>query len=225
MRRYVIEHLNDPVSWTGDAGRCASAGIPADVTFTTKPQPAWRMIERVVSATVSFARRLETQRLAHAQAVACDHRVPAGAGTSSAPISSPPACRAPWQRLSAGAGAKGQHWYDRPRVTISDPGPVGIAALLQYARLNVHTSAADAAYLATLAVRNGMHRVIPLPIRESVAGFLRPGRACHRRRAEGMTNRESAGASGTCDGEPGAERGCDLTRVVLDEGTRSRPEK
>jgi hypothetical protein len=28
-----------------------------------------------------------------------------------------------WQRLSAGAGAKGHRWYDWAWVTISDPGP------------------------------------------------------------------------------------------------------
>ena len=46
-------------------------------------------------------------------AVACDHRVPAGAGR--ALRADELAARLPkqaWQRLSAGEGAKGQRWYD-----------------------------------------------------------------------------------------------------------------
>ncbi len=84
-----------PRSWTGDPDRCAAAGIPADVTFATKPQLARRMIERAAAAKVPFAwvagdevygdngplrTWLEAQHIAYVLAVACDHRVPAGAG-------------------------------------------------------------------------------------------------------------------------------------------------
>ena len=57
-------------------------------------------------------------------AVACDHRVPAGAGRTLR--ADQLAARLPgkaWQRLSAGAGAKGHRWYDWAWVTISNPGP------------------------------------------------------------------------------------------------------
>jgi SRSO17 transposase len=43
------------MSWTDDRDRCAAAGIPATVTFATKPQLARQMIERAAAAEVPFA--------------------------------------------------------------------------------------------------------------------------------------------------------------------------
>ena len=43
-------------------------------------------------------------------------------------------------------------------------GALGIAALPQLARMDVHRDVVDAAYLATLALRNGIDRVIPLTL-------------------------------------------------------------
>jgi len=91
----IDRELYLPKSWTDDPDRCAAAGIPATVTFATKPQLAKRMIERAAGAAVPFAwvagdevyggngplrTWLETQRTGYVLAVACDHRVPAGAG-------------------------------------------------------------------------------------------------------------------------------------------------
>lgn len=127
-----------PRSWTGDPARCEAAGIPADVGFATKPQLARRMIERAVTASVPFAwvagdevygnngplrTWLEDQHIAYVLAVACDHRVPAGAGRTVR--ADELAARLPkraWQQLSAGDGAKGRRYYDWAWVTISDPG-------------------------------------------------------------------------------------------------------
>jgi SRSO17 transposase len=47
---YVPEH-----SWFGDRGRCAEAGIPADLEFTTRPQQAADMIARALAAGVPFS--------------------------------------------------------------------------------------------------------------------------------------------------------------------------
>ena len=109
------------------------------MTFGTKPQLARRMIERAVTAKVPFRwvagdevygdngplrTWLEAQHIAHVLAVACDHRIPAGAGHILRADQF--AARLPkkaWQRLSAGTGAKGQRWYDWAWVTISQPGP------------------------------------------------------------------------------------------------------
>ena len=44
-----------PKSWTGDPGRCDTAGIPGHAAFAAKPQLARLMIERAVSARVPFA--------------------------------------------------------------------------------------------------------------------------------------------------------------------------
>ena len=91
----IDRELYLPKSWTGDPARCAAAGIPETVTFATKPQLARRMIERAVAAKVPFAwvagdevygdngplrTWLEQQHIRYVLAVACDHRVPAGAG-------------------------------------------------------------------------------------------------------------------------------------------------
>jgi len=135
----IDRELYLPKSWTDDRDRCSAAGIPATVTFATKPQLARRMIERAAGAAVPFAwvagdevyggngplrTWLETQRIAYVLAVACDHRVPAGAGRTIR--ADHLAARLPgkaWQRLSAGAGAKGHRWYDWAWVTINDPRP------------------------------------------------------------------------------------------------------
>ncbi len=135
----IDRELYLPKSWTDDPDRCAAAGIPATVTFATKPQLARRMIERAAGAEVPFAwvagdevygdngplrTWLETRRIAYVLAVACDHRVPAGAERTLR--ADQLAARLPgkaWQRRSAGAGAKGHRWYDWAWVTINDPGP------------------------------------------------------------------------------------------------------
>jgi DDE superfamily endonuclease len=133
----IDRELYLPKSWTDDRDRCAAAGIPATVTFATKPQLAKRMIERAAGAAVPFAwvagdevygdngplrTWLETRRIAHVLAVARDHRVPAGAGRTLR--ADQLAARLPgkaWQQLSAGAGAKGHRWYDWAWVTINHP--------------------------------------------------------------------------------------------------------
>jgi len=57
-------------------------------------------------------------------AVACHHRVPAGAGR---PLRADElAARLPkraWQRLPAGQGTKGQRWYDWAWIAVADDGP------------------------------------------------------------------------------------------------------
>jgi SRSO17 transposase len=134
----IDRELYLPKSWTGDPDRCAAAGIPADVTFATKPQLARRMIERAATAKVPFAwvagdevygdngplrTWLEDQHIAYVLAVACDHRVPAGAGrTLRADHLAARLPKRAWQQLSAGEGAKGQRWYDWAWVTITHTG-------------------------------------------------------------------------------------------------------
>src|SRR6516225_2196847 len=135
----IDRELYLPKSWTSDPARCAAAGIPADVTFATKPQLARRMIERAVAAKVPFAwvagdevygdngplrTWLEAQHIAYVLAVACDHCIPAGAGK--AVRADELAARLPsqsWQRVSAGDGAKGRRHYDWAWITISHPAP------------------------------------------------------------------------------------------------------
>jgi SRSO17 transposase len=46
----VDRELCLPRSWTSDRARCATAGIPEDTAFATKPELAWRMIGRALTA-------------------------------------------------------------------------------------------------------------------------------------------------------------------------------
>jgi SRSO17 transposase len=93
-RALIDRELYVPRSWAGDPERCAAAGIPAGTGFATKPQLARAMIERAAAAGIPFAwftadeaygdngplrEWLEESGIAYVVAVACDHRVPAGA--------------------------------------------------------------------------------------------------------------------------------------------------
>ena len=135
----IDRELYLPKSWTGDPERCAAAGIPENTAFATKPQLARRMIERAAAAGVAFGwvagdevygdngplrGWLEEQDIAHVLAVACRHRVAAGAGP--ALRADELAARLPkraWQQLPAGEGAKGKRYYDWAWIMISDSRP------------------------------------------------------------------------------------------------------
>jgi SRSO17 transposase len=135
----VDRELYVPKSWTCDRARCDAAGIPPDTAFATKPELAWRMIERAITARVPFGwfagdevygdngplrTRLEEAQIRYVLAVSCDHRVPAGAGhTLRADQLAARLPKRAWQRLSAGPGAKGQRYYDWAWVTVAHPGP------------------------------------------------------------------------------------------------------
>jgi SRSO17 transposase len=134
----IDRELYLPRSWTSDPARCRAAGVPADVGFATKPQLARRMIERAVTAGVPFAwvagdevygdngplrTWLEDRQVRYVLAVACDHRVPAGAGHVRADEIAARLPRRSWQRLSAGQGAKGHRYHEWAWLTVPGPGP------------------------------------------------------------------------------------------------------
>ena len=119
----IDRELYLPKSWTADPDRCREAGIPENTAFATKPQLTRRMIERATAADVPFGwvagdevygdkgplrAWLEEQGIAHVLAVACHHRVSAGAGRAlradQLAARSPRRAR---QRLLADDGAKG----------------------------------------------------------------------------------------------------------------------
>jgi SRSO17 transposase len=127
-RVLVDRQLYVPKSWAEDKDRRAGAGIPEDAKFATKPQLAKKMVERAVSAGLPFAwftadeaygdngplrDWLELSAIAYVVAVACDTRVPAGAGRVIR--ADELARRVPargWQRVSCGPGSKGERLYD-----------------------------------------------------------------------------------------------------------------
>jgi SRSO17 transposase len=136
---FIDRELYLPLSWIGNPARCLTAGIPGERKFATKGELARQMVARALDSGVPAAwvtgdevygnspqlrDELEERRVGYVLAVACSHRVDTGAGVlpASEVIFSLP--QAAWQRLSAGAGAKGQRWYDWALVGI-DPGRPG----------------------------------------------------------------------------------------------------
>jgi SRSO17 transposase len=117
-----------PKEWATDAARREEAGVPDEVTFATKPSLAQTMLARALDAAVPVAwvtgdsvygndRRLrvwlEERQQPFVLAIRANeplwqdgpHYVPAEAIAAALPAER-------WQRLSAGAGAKGPRWYD-----------------------------------------------------------------------------------------------------------------
>jgi SRSO17 transposase len=124
-------------SWLGDPARCAEAGIPAQVTFVTRPQQAEAMIGRARAAGVPFAwftadeefgqnpglcAWLEDEGIGYVMAVPKTTRVTDAAGRA-ATISELPRRLAPnaWQRRACGIGTKGFRVYDWTLINSASP--------------------------------------------------------------------------------------------------------
>jgi SRSO17 transposase len=122
-----------PRSWADDTERRATAGVPDEVKFATKPALAREMITRaldngasaswvagdeVYGADPGLRGELERRGVGYVLAVACSHHVttPVGKLRADAIVSRLP--RRAWQRLSAGDGSKGPRFYDWAWVTI-----------------------------------------------------------------------------------------------------------
>ncbi len=122
-------------SWTDDAQRCADAGVAEDIEFMTKPALATGMLTRALNAGVpprwlagdevygadpTLRGELEAHRVGYVLAIGCDRRVPTATWMRADEVSATLPKRA-WQRLCAGAGAKGQRYYDWAWVTLTQP--------------------------------------------------------------------------------------------------------
>lgn len=126
-RALIDRELYLPASWTDDRKRCAEAGIGQDVTFATKPELARRMLARLVAAgqrpawftadeaygdNPGLRAWLEDHHLNYVMAISCDQRCATPTGPVRADELAALAPTRGWQRLSAGAGSKGQRLYD-----------------------------------------------------------------------------------------------------------------
>jgi SRSO17 transposase len=122
-----------PKAWIEDPQRRATAGVPGDVQFATKPTLARQMIARALDAGVPadwvtgdevygadprLRAELEHRRVGYVLAVACDHRVNTAAGRLRADQIAASLPATPWQRLSAGSGSKGPRFYDWAWIAI-----------------------------------------------------------------------------------------------------------
>jgi SRSO17 transposase len=126
-----------PQEWAADTQRRREAGVPAQVEFATKPQLAKTMLARALEADVPrrwvtadevygsdrrLRRWLEEQEQAFVLAVSsneplwCD--IGRGLRQERAAAMGASVPSAQWQRLSAGAGAKGPRLYDWARVAL-----------------------------------------------------------------------------------------------------------
>jgi SRSO17 transposase len=143
-RTFIDRELYLPRAWIEDRDRCAVAGIGPDVGFQTKPELALAMLTRALDAGVpagwvtgdevygqhsGLRLSLEERGMPYVLAV------PVNQHTIATPVGRIAQCRVDalsaavpepdWQRLSAGAGAKGPRLYDWARVPIrplSEPG-------------------------------------------------------------------------------------------------------
>jgi SRSO17 transposase len=134
----IDRELYMPRSWTDDPARCRAAGIPDTVGFATKPALAARMVARALDAGVSapwvagdevyggnphLRTALEERQVGYVLAVACDHQITTRAGKLRADALVEKLPNRAWQKLSAGAGAKGHRFYDWALADIIDSRP------------------------------------------------------------------------------------------------------
>jgi SRSO17 transposase len=143
----IDRELYVPRGWIEDPDRCRAAGIPAQVSFATKPALATQMLGRTLDAGVPAAwvtgdevygadpglrAELERRGIGYVLAVACDHRVVAAGDSYRADDLLRRVPARAWQCVSAGRGAKGHRLYDWAFVRLDhrDPDPGGQRWLL-----------------------------------------------------------------------------------------------
>src|SRR4051794_39852378 len=136
----IDRELYLPKSWTDDPARCAAAGVPAAVGFATKPALGTGMLVRALDAGVpaswvagdevygadpDLRAALETRGVGYVLAIAGNRRLPTPAGPLRADALAAALPARAWQRLSAGAGAKGQRYYDWAWLELAAPARPG----------------------------------------------------------------------------------------------------
>ncbi|MFJ8141448.1 IS701 family transposase [Streptomyces sp. NPDC096013] len=141
VREYVVEHLCDQeavlvVDETGDVKKGVhTGGVQRQYT---KPELARRMIERflvaghrvgwvagdeVYGGNPKLRSALEERGLGYVLAVACSAEVTTNAGAFRADTLAAKVPKRAWQKLSAGAGAKGNRFYDWAVIDLAETGP------------------------------------------------------------------------------------------------------
>ncbi|WP_326757092.1 IS701 family transposase [Streptomyces hirsutus] len=132
----VDRELYIPRSWTCDPDRCRAAGLGEDTAFATKPELAARMIGRYLDAghrvgwvagdevyggNPKLRSALEERGIGYVLAIACSAEVSTSAGKFRADTLAAKVPKRAWQKLSAGAGAKGHRFYDWAVIDLAEP--------------------------------------------------------------------------------------------------------
>jgi SRSO17 transposase len=135
---FIDRALYLPKAWTDDPTRRAAAHVPENVTFATKPQLARAMIERAIAADVPFAwvaadsiygvseieMMLRRQGKGYVLGVSGAHPFSSWIGkpevVGTAKEIAEERDESAWQRLSAGAGTKGERLYDWAYCELAD---------------------------------------------------------------------------------------------------------
>jgi SRSO17 transposase len=135
---FIDRALYLPKAWTDDRTRMAAAHVPRGTPFRTKPQLAAAMIERAIAAEVPFGWvagdsiygvgeiEIALRRAGKGYVLGVNASHPFGswgdkpllAGTAEAIARG--LGKAAWQRLSAGAGSKGERLYDWAYCELAD---------------------------------------------------------------------------------------------------------
>jgi SRSO17 transposase len=146
----VDRELYVPQDWVDDVPRRQEAAIPDQVAFATKPELARRMLERLAGADLPAAwvtgdtvyggsgplrRWLQERRQPYVLAIASNDEVDLPWGRTSYHVSAQEIAlhavtAQSWQRVSAGAGAKGPRLYDWALVRLVPPPQPGFEQAL-----------------------------------------------------------------------------------------------
>ena len=137
-RGLIDRRLYLPISWCEDAERRDRAGVPADISFQTKPELATDMLAAAIAADVPFSwvtadeaygtnpafrAGLRDHGISYVLAVACNTRVRTAVGTRRVDhlvAALPPTS---WQTYSAGNGSKGPRHYHWAWVSLAATSP------------------------------------------------------------------------------------------------------
>jgi SRSO17 transposase len=146
---FLDRRLFLPEEWTTDAARCREAKVPEAVTFATKAELAQAMLAHALALGIPAAWVTGDEGYGSAPALRASlEQRPCAyvlAVRSNEPLTVPPRAPKPrligllatatsatakfkpeaWQRRSAGAGSKGERWYDWAWLPLAETTPAG----------------------------------------------------------------------------------------------------
>jgi len=160
----IDRELYLPEEWAEDKDRREKAKVPEKIEFATKPQLAWKMLERAYLAGLSISfvtgdtvygdnpdlrQKLQKRGQSYVLAVPTDTRLGWEQGQIRAQTLARRLGEQEWQTLSCGAGAKGERLFDWACLPLDAPEQEGFGHWL-LARRSL-TDATELAYYLVFA--------------------------------------------------------------------------